>query len=229
MSWLKAGNICRGSEESSAYLSKSSLQERTAPTAARCRFKASAQSQGLIPIWGGGVWGVVTDVANVFIGPKQKALRRRQMECMWKVTKFEWERGLLRSGWPREHLHQALLGPPHLWMTWNTVWMFARVRVQLVLDHRCYHTAAARVRCEKKTVFSFDLCRNNSQTEKTPVAKKKHRICFMAEEATAVKRGHSFFANISAFRKTCWRHSMSGTALQPPPALLQAQLYTNMA
>lgn len=128
-----------------------------------------------------------------------------------------------------EHLHQALLGPPHLWMTWNTVWMFARVRVQLVLDHRCYHTAAARVRCEKKTVFSFDLCRNNSQTEKTPVAKKKHRICFMAEEATAVKRGHSFFANISAFRKTCWRHSMSGTALQPPPALLRAQLYTNMA
>lgn len=84
--WLRANHFSRyscesdrehlegvPSEESSAYLSKTALQERTAPTAARCRFKASAQSQGLIPIWGGGVGGVVTDVANVFIGPKQKA------------------------------------------------------------------------------------------------------------------------------------------------------------
>lgn len=32
---------------------------------------------------------------------------------------------------------RPFLGPPHLQVTWSTVWMWVRVRAQLVLDHRC--------------------------------------------------------------------------------------------
>lgn len=171
------------SEESSAYLSKSALQERTAPTAVRCRFKASAQSQGLIPIWGGGRvggGGLLPMLLTCLSAPSKKALRRRQMECMWKVTKLEWERGLLRSGWPR----RAPLPGPFRAATFVDD-MKHRVNVRACEGSISSGPSPLPIQrqpgCEKNFVLlaeisrvgpeSFDLCRNNSQTEKTPVAK----------------------------------------------------------